>query len=207
MSNKTDKNLFAKVDKAIFEQIKQIRNSSQFEKVSETMRSFSEKEQLIINQTLSLMTLVLPVIAILVMLVVRYNLGSDLAVRKDLEDKIVSIKENSVKLSSIERAVVPRKVISSKADLVNQINTISLSKKIDSKNIDIDNFSDSSQGGQIKKIEATAQFKKLTSVNFSDFILDLQRNLKATIKSIEVTKDKDNLLVGNISFIMFSKAN
>jgi len=207
MDSNSDKGLFKKVDQAIFEQIRQIRSSTQFEKISEALRSFSEKEQLIINQVTSLSVLVLPIIAILVMVVIRYNLNSDLEVRKVIEKQIVSIKENSIKLSSLERAIVPRTPITDKRSLVNQINSISTRKKINKTNISIDNFSDSSQGGKISKIEATAKFKKLTSVHFSDFILDLQRNLKATIKNIEISKDKDNLLVGKVNFIMFSKVN
>lgn len=207
MENNSKKGIFASIDNAIFDQIKSIRATSQFEKISETLRSFSEKEQLVINQVLSVSSLVIPLVAILVMLVVRFNLNTELDLRKKIEKQIVSIKENSMKLGSLESAIVTRSPIADKRALVNKINTISSRKKISKENIVIDNFSDSGQGGSINKIEATAKFKKLTSVNFANFILDLQRNLKANIKNIEISKDKENLLVGKINFVMFSKVN
>ncbi|OIQ17973.1 MAG: hypothetical protein BM556_11150 [Bacteriovorax sp. MedPE-SWde] len=207
MESNSKDGIFKSIDGAIFQQIKVMRGSSHFEKISEGLRSLTEKEQLIVNQILSALSLLIPVVAIAAILIVRFNLNSDLELRQKIQKQIISIKENSIKLKSLENAVVSRSPINAKRDLVNKINTISSRKKIDKKNIILDNFSDSSLGGTISKIEATAKFKDLTTVNFSNFLLELQKNLKANINNIEVSKNQKDLLVGKINFVMFSKVN
>ncbi|EQC46044.1 hypothetical protein [Bacteriovorax sp. Seq25_V] len=198
--------VFQKIDEAINGQISAMRGQDFFHKTSELLRSFSEKEQLAINQITSLIFILSPIAIIIVSIVFRFTTASDLEKRKDVYDKIVSIKEKTSTLSSLENSLIAKEVIEDKKSLVDAIEKIIESKKMNKTNIIVDNFSIAAEGGTVKKIEASIKFKDLTAADFSNIILETQVRLKANITDIEITKNESkSLLLGSFNITLFSK--
>lgn len=207
MSTET-KGIFKTLDSLIFDQIKEIRSSEGFEKLSEGLRGFSEKEQLIINQVSNLLLLIIPFILVIGTLVFRFQVAGDLEMRNKIETQIKEIKQDSLNLNSMERSLISTIEVEDKRSFVSELKSKLSRKKISRKNIDVDNFDLSSRDGTIGLVNASISYKNLTVKNFSDFLSILQVTLKSTITDIKVTKnEKSSLLNGSIKITLFTKAN
>lgn len=200
--------LFKTIDEAIFKQITAFRNSSFFEKVSEQVRDMSENEQLILNQIFNLSLYLIPIGILIGSIYFKYTLSSELGVKKDIHQKIISIKESKLKLSRLTSSTLPRISILEKRELVDNINNILARRNIAANKITVDNFSFANTGSTVQKIEASIKFKDITTVSFSNLLLDIQKKFKASIKDLDVAKNETSrLLYGTMSFTMFSKVN
>ncbi len=200
------RSVFQTVDESVNSQISGMRSQDFFHKTSEFLRSFSEKEQLTINQIASLIFILSPIAIILISTVVRYTTSTDVEKRRDVYEKIVSIKEKSATLTSLENSLIAKEVIEDKKSLVDLIEQIVESKKMNKTNIIVDNFSIAAEGGSVKKIESSVKFKDLTSADFSNLLLETQVRLKANITDIEITKNEaKSLLMGSFNITLFSK--
>ena len=198
--------VFKFIDEAFYKQITALRNSVFFEKVSEQVRDMSENEQLALNQIFNISLYIFPIAFLIGSIYFKFTLTSELNLKKDIHKKIIQIKENKLKISKLSNSVIPRMSITEKRELVDNINSILSKRNIAKNKISVDNFSFVSTGSSVQKIEASIKFNDVTTISFSNLLLDIQNKFKANIKDLQVTKNETSrLLFGNLSFTMFSK--
>lgn len=201
------KSIFKSIDDFIGEQAIVFRSSSIFTQISDIMRSFSEKEQLLINQISSVFLIILPTIALIVLVFVRFQSQSELQARRSVLNKMLSIKSITSELSSKEKSLVSPEInFEEKKEFNDMLVQLLEARKINSSNIIVNRFEILKESGTLKLIETEIKFKDLTSIAFTNLLLEVQTKFKASIDELETNKDTAKLLLGG-SFKMsfFSK--
>lgn len=207
MTKTPNKSIFKSIDNYLTDQISLFRNTSTFQKSSELLRTFSEKEQLAINHLLSVLFVMLPIVAAVVLTIHRMSITSDIEIRKNILNKMISLKSNISLLSQKERNLVASgEAIEDKQAFIQKINQMLESKKIKSSSIIVDNFEFTREGSKVKQIETEIKFKELTSVAYSSLIQDVATKFKAQVTELKTIRDDEKLLLsGSFKISFFSK--
>lgn len=198
------KSIFKSIDEFINEQSNNFRSSQLFTQFSDIMRNFSEREQLLINQISSLVIIFIPAIALLTLVYLRFSSSQELELRQNVLEKMLAIKTETAELISKEKNLVANDAnFEDKKEFIDSLNQILEAKKIDTANIIVNNFEIVKESGTLKLIEAQLKFKDLTSIAFTNFLLEIQVKYKSNIEELETTKDITKLLIGGTLKISF----
>ncbi|MFG1499350.1 hypothetical protein ABMA70_04010 [Halobacteriovorax sp. XZX-3] len=204
----TQKSMFKEIDVAIDKQIEEARNSGVFQSFADQLRSFSETEQKIINQFLSGLVVIIPVIALLGVFIFRTMKVSDLNTRKELESAIVSFKEGNVKLKAQEGPIVINDAIYEKSDFVNKLTDATSRLNLKANQINVDGFQKENLGGSINRIETSIMIDKFTNKAFVGLLNELHRKFKVIITEIDLEKTADGKFVsGKFLVEFYAKVN
>lgn len=201
------KSIFKSIDEFINEQSNIFRSSQVFAQFSDIMRNFSEKEQLLINQISSLVIIFIPVIALLTLAYLRFDSNRELEVRQNVLEKMLSIKSETSELIAKERSLVASEInFEEKKEFIDILNQTLEAKKIDISNVIVTNFEIVKESGTLKLIETQINFKDLTSIAFTNLLLEIQTKFKSNVEELETTKDiTKSLLGGTLKISFFTK--
>lgn len=204
----SEKSLFKEIDIAIDKQVEDVRSSSFFQTTADQLRAFSETEQKIINQVLSALALIVPILLLTGVFIFRTIQKNELTVRKDLQQSIIDFKEGNVQLKTQEGGVVTSSKIYEKPDFVQMINS-SLSRfDIEENQINIDAFERTNLGGSISRVQTNIMIEKFTNKALVGILNELHRKFKVIITEINLERTKDTKFVsGKFTLEFYTKAD
>ncbi|MFG1482120.1 hypothetical protein ABMA79_03420 [Halobacteriovorax sp. HFRX-2_2] len=204
----TQKSVFKEIDVAIDKQIEEARNSGVFQSFADQLRSFSETEQKIINQALSGLVIIIPIIALIGVFIFRTIKVNDLNTRKELEQTIISFKEGNIKLKAQEGPIVINEAIYEKSDFISKLNNATSRLNIKGNQLNVDGFQKENLGGSINRIETSIMIEKFTNKAFVGLLNELHRKFKIIITEIDLEKTADGKFVsGKFLVEFYAKVN
>jgi len=200
------KGIFRPLDELLFKQIDVLKKSPSYQKMSEQIASLGETQQKVVNQITTFSTIVIPFIIALVIFFLNSSLRSDIELKKDILTQIQSFQSHKIETESIGRRVLAPRTLSDKNALKKRIDRIVSRKSIGKDKITISDFNSNLASGGIEQVNAKLNFKKLTSTQFTDFLLALLQSEKMKVEEIEVNKDKKSKrLMGHLLVIHYGK--
>lgn len=204
----SEKSLFKEIDITIDKQVEDVRSSSFFQTTADQLRAFSETEQKIINQVLSALALIVPILLLTGVFIFRTIQKNELTVRKDLQQSIIDFKEGNVQLKTQEGGVVTSTKIYEKTDFV-QVISNSLSRyDIEGNQVTIDAFERTNLGGSISRVQTNIMIEKFTNKALVGILNELHRKFRVIITEINLERTKDTKFVsGKFTLEFYTKAN
>lgn len=202
-----ENSIFKTIDNYLFEQMGNLKKSQFAEKMTDTIRSFPEEKQILLNQASNILILFLPLVVLIIFTIISVIQSASLADQKEISNTMVLIKENEGKLNKLTNTYTARSVIEDKRSFVDDF-TKSLERKgfpVDK--LSIDNYDDAIRGSSIKVIKAEISFKEIANKSLKTLLLEIQNIYKAKITNLKINKDiKKSRLSGSLSIELLSKA-
>lgn len=202
-----ENSIFKTIDDYLFEQMGNLKKSQFAEKMTDTIRSFPEEKQILLNQASNILILFLPLVVLIIFTIISVIQSASLADQKEISNTMVLIKENEGKLNKLTNTYTARSVIEDKRSFVDDF-TKSLERKgfpVDK--LSIDNYDDAIRGSSIKVIKAEISFKEIANKSLKTLLLEIQNIYKAKITNLKINKDiKKSRLSGSLSIELLSKA-
>ena len=198
-------NIMKKIDLMILNKIEKLKDSSEFQKVTDKYNLMQETHQAIINAVLMTLTFVIPLFIILF----AYLFYSSTLNKVQLSEKMIETASSIISKSrqlEIESKDLLGRSITSEAMLKNSITSALSSAGIDTSKIIISNF-DLFEDAGINEVSADLQFKSLSSQNIYSLMQKIFVESRFRAKTVNIEKNpKDQLLEGILKISHFSKA-
>jgi hypothetical protein len=202
---KTNLTIMKSMDEFVLIQIDRLKESPQFQKILDKYSSLEESEHMITNIILMILTVVIPFIFIIVFYVILSSQTSELAQNEKIINSASKIIAQSMELKN-QKAKTFGREITDQASLKSMISGVLSSSGIDTAKVTINNFEIFDTAG-INEVNATVQFKELSSSNVFSLLQNLILTNKFKAKNINIEKDlKIQLLNGSIDVVYFSKS-
>lgn len=202
------KSLFKEIDSAIDKQIEEVRSSNFFQNISDQLRSFTENEQKFLNQFLSALLLLIPIILLISVFIYRTIQRSDLTDRQVLQQAIVDFKEGNVQLKTQEGAIVNTITVYEKEDFAKLLDDSLSRLNLKTAQVKADGFQKVNLGGSINKIETNIIIDKLTNKAFVGLLNQLHSRFKVIVTEIDLERTKETKFVsGKLAIEFYSKVN
>lgn len=202
-----ENSIFKTIDNYLFEQMGILKKSQFAEKMTDTIRSFPEEKQILLNQASNILILFLPLVILIIFTIISVIQSASLADQKEISNAMVLIKENEGKLNKLTNTYTARSVIEDKRSFVDDF-TKSLERKgFPTDKLSIDNYDDAIRGSSIKVVKAEISFKEIANKSLKTLLLEIQNIYKAKITNLKINKDiKKSRLSGSLSIELLSKA-
>ncbi|MEE3079370.1 MAG: hypothetical protein VX341_08555 [Bdellovibrionota bacterium] len=202
-----ENSIFKTIDNYLFEQMGNLKKSQFAEKMTDTIRSFPEEKQILLNQASNILILFLPLVILIIFTIISVIQSASMADQKEISNAMVLIKENEGKLNKLTNTYTARSVIEDKRSFVDDF-TKSLERKgFPADKLSIDNYDDAIRGSSIKVIKAEISFKEIANKSLKTLLLEIQNIYKAKITNLKINKDiKKSRLSGSLSIELLSKA-
>ncbi|MAE59396.1 MAG: hypothetical protein CME69_10975 [Halobacteriovorax sp.] len=202
-----ENSIFKTIDNYLFEQMGILKKSQFAEKMTDTIRSFPEEKQILLNQASNILILFLPLVILIIFTIISVIQSASLADQKEISNAMVLIKENEGKLNKLINTYTARSVIEDKRSFVDDF-TKSLERKgFPTDKLSIDNYDDAIRGSSIKVVKAEISFKEIANKSLKTLLLEIQNIYKAKITNLKINKDiKKSRLSGSLSIELLSKA-
>jgi hypothetical protein len=193
------------MDEFVLTQIEKLKESPQFHKVVDKYNSLEESEHTIANAILMGITIIVPFIFIIIFYAIFNSQNSILTQNEAIIHSASKIIAQSKELKSQKSQTFGREV-TTQSSLKSMISGVLSSSGIDTSKVTIDNFEIFETAG-INEVNATVQFKELSSHNVYALLQNLILTNKFKAKNINIEKNrKIQLLNGSIDVIYFSKS-
>ena len=205
--NTENNSLFKNIDNFLFEQVSNFKKSLYVEKMSETVRSFPEEKQILLNQLSNIALLILPFLLLLGFFFFSMIKSSELSDQREIHNVMNLVKTNQGKLSKLTNSLVTRTVIEDKRFFVDDLNKVLERRDFPIKKISVDNYDDGQRGATIKIIRAEVKFKSIANNSLKTLLSQLQVKYKAKVLDLAINKDiKESRLSGSVNIEFLSKA-
>ena len=202
-----ENSIFKTIDNYLFEQMGNLKKSQFAEKMTDTIRSFPEEKQILLNQASNILILFLPLVILIIFTIISIIQSASLADQKEISNAMVLIKENEGKLGKLTNTYTARSVIEDKRSFVDAFTKSLKRKGFPDDKLSIDNYDDAIRGSSIKVIKAEISFKDIANKSLKTLLLEIQNIYKAKITNLKINKDiKKSRLSGSLSIELLSKA-
>lgn len=193
------------IDEALLVQVEKLKDAPLFQKIIEKYNSLEELEHIIANAILMFVTVLIPVIFTLIFYIFFNTQKNELILNESIINSASKIISQSMELKKQKQKTFGRE-ITTQSGLKSMISGVLSSAGIDTAKVTIDNFEIFETAG-INEINATIQFKELSSNNVFALLQNLILTKKFKAKNINIEKNlKISLLSGSIDVIYFSKS-
>ncbi len=205
--NTENNSLFKNIDNFLFEQVSTLKKSLSVEKMTDTVRSFPEEKQILLNQVSNIALLLLPFLILLIFFLFSMIKSSELNDQKEIHNVMSLVKTNQGKLNKLTNVLVTRTIIEDKRFFVDDLNKILERRDFPVRKISVDNYDDGQRGATLKVIRAEIKFESIANNSLKTLLSQLQVKYKAKVLDLAINKDtKESRLSGSLNIEFLSKA-
>ena len=192
--------IFIKVDEFIFRQLDTLKTEGVFQKFNDTLSTLDEDQQKLTAQLTTFFFILLPFIFVIVLWWGNSQTKKGLETKKQIIEQIALFDGNQNALNNVSSNYLSPVAIMGQDDLDNKLRNILSQNGIDQGKVTISDFHQVSTSSTIAKVEASINFKKFGTNDFSQFMRAIVENERFKILKVDLTKNKeDTLLQGTIS--------
>jgi hypothetical protein len=198
--------IFKPLDEQLFKQIDTLKKAPTYQKLSEQIASLGESQQKNLNQISTFAIILLPFLGALALLLINNSIKDRLDLKRNILTQVSTYQTKKAETETIGRSVLSPHSVSNKSDLEKRISKVVSRRSIGKGKITVSNFKSTLASGGIEQTNAKLQFKKLTSTQFTDFLLSILQSEKMKVEELIVDKDtKSKLLKGHLLIIHYGK--
>jgi hypothetical protein len=198
--------LWKKLDESIFSQIDQFKTSQSYQKITQPLAGLDTTQQKILNYSLNVLIMIVPIFVISIMFLSNARLKSELKDKESIMDEIAIFSKKQGEIQNLSKQVISRGIVTSKSELQQHLINLLSTSEVDIANVIVDDFVDSASKESIIKVEANVLFKEFTTKNLSQLLFELLSREKVKISSLEVTRSKKStFLSGQLRLLHFSR--
>lgn len=198
--------IFKTMDEAIFKGVDEIKGRPEFQKVFDEVNALPEEQQKIINHSLSILAILIPILLTAFVFWQNISLKSDIETRQQI---LREVAENSKKKNQLEltgRNIIGPGEITGLPDLQRLVRSALSSRGVTADNVTITDFNQTNAGEGLTQTAATLNFTSLSTQELSALFQDLIQRQKVKISAIQIEKrEQNNLLEGSFQIYHFSK--
>lgn len=202
----TTKNFFIKIDEFIFQKIDLLKNDSSFQKFNEYMTALEDSEQKIIAQVVTFAALIFPFIFVLTLWWGNHKTKATIEVKNQILEQIAQLNGSKETLSTVSATYVSPSAIVSREDLEQKMVSLLSTSDIGQTKVQVLSYNQLSTSSSISKVEAEVHFKDFGTQDFSNFMSALVEKEKFKVMRINLVKDKNNLLKGDVSLMHLGRS-
>lgn len=194
------------MDEAIFKGIEEIKGRPELQKIFDEVNALSEEQQKVLNYSLSILAILVPVLLTLFIFWQNASLKSDIETRQQI---LREVAENSQKKNQLEltgRNIIGPGEITGLPDLQRLTRSALSSRGVSADSVTITDFDQTSAGEGLTQTSATLNFSSLTTQELAALFQDLIQRQKVKVSAIQLEKsDQSKLLEGSFQIYHFSK--
>jgi hypothetical protein len=200
------KNFFIKIDEFIFHKIDLLKNDSSFQKLNEYLTALEDSEQKIIAQVVTFSALIIPFLFVLTLWWGNHKTKANIEVKNQILEQISQLNGSRDTLTTVSATYVAPSAIISREDLEQKMVSLLSTSDIGQTKVQVLNYNQLSTSNSISKVEAELRFKDFGTQDFSSFMSALVEKEKFKIMRIDLIKDKNNLLKGEVSLMHLGRS-
>lgn len=180
------KSIFKQVDEAIFKVVDQLKTQSAYQSLQEMIGKLAEREQKIVNLSLSYLLLALPILVTLIVWTMNSSLRSTIEDKRAILSEIQEFNDKRAQSDQKGRAVIVPSPIAAQSELQSKIVTLLGRINIPTTSVQVRSFNEGRNAGELKEFGAELVFDKLSSKQFFDMVQNLNERERIRVKGLLV---------------------
>lgn len=198
--------IFKPLDEALLKQVEVFKNSPLYQKISDEMRLLSESGQKAVNYSLTIVGIIIPFIAIVILFAINYSQKSTIEVKEKIIESISSYKRASIEFNKSGQGLISPFTVSTQSDFEKRIDSVMKMKVIKEERVSVLKFTSEDASGSIIKNTAELKIKDFSLSNLNDFLVTLLANEKMKISTLNLTRnEKSETVEGTIEVVQYSR--
>lgn len=202
-----NESFFSSIDKFIFSKLDVLKNDSFMVRINDSILALDEQKQKVISQIITFTFIFIPFAVAALFWFTNYQLKKEIEIKKQIVEQVEVMNSSNQTLATVSQDSVALTSIARQNDLENRIRNILSISGIDQQKVNVTDFSQASTSSSITKINATLNFSKFGTQDFSKFLRALIDRERFKIYDIEINRNQSNdLLDGTISVMHMGRS-
>lgn len=200
------KPIFRFVDEFIFKQVDALKSSQPYQDLIRQMGVLNDFQLKTVNQVISLIAVLLPILLFIILWIVNINFNSRLDEKREILTQINKFSSSQKQLQSLGRNIISGAAINDRGAFGKQISNSMATAGADRSNVKALNFDSTLKDGIVNST-GVASFKKISTKVLSNFLADLAGRSKFRISALMVKKNiKDNVVSGQVQLQHYGRS-
>lgn len=185
--------LFKKIDSFVFKQVDLFKASPIFIKIQEPLNLIDDDLRLVVNNIISSILILIPLIFIGVLMFNNYRLKKEIALKKEIISRSSEILINKNEIQSVAGNFFTNSSIDSDAAMNGRIKNLSTSINLDPNKVNVSNFVSEPSFAKSNKVIATINFSKFSTNDLANLLSGLLEREKMRISGVSVRKNPTDM--------------
>ncbi|MFZ4713512.1 MAG: hypothetical protein ACOYL6_07370 [Bacteriovoracaceae bacterium] len=199
MSN-TRESIFKKLDAFIFKQVDLLKASPVYSKIQEPLTLMDDELRLVVNNSISLLLVIIPLIFIGVFIFLNYGIKQDIKMKKDILMTGQEIIVNRSEVNSVAQTMLSNATVDSDAALGQRLKTMAQGSSLDPSKIQVGQFMAEASFAKSNKISAMISISRFSTNELTNLFSSLLMRERMKISGMNIKKnEKDGQLEGTIN--------
>lgn len=185
--------LFKKIDSFVFKQVDLFKASPVFIKIQEPLNLIDDDLRLVVNNIISSILILIPLIFIGVLMFNNYRLKKEITLKKEIISRSSEILINKNEIQSVAGNFFTNSSIDSDAAMNGRIKNLSTSINLDPNKVNVSNFVSEPSFAKSNKVIATINFSKFSTNDLANLLSGLLEREKMRISGVSVRKNPTDM--------------
>lgn len=184
--------LFKKIDTFVFKQVDLFKASPIYAKIQEPLNLIDDDLRLIINNVLSSILVLTPLVFIGILMFNNYRLKKEITLKKDIISRSNEILMNKNEIQNVASNFFTNSTIDSDSAMNGRIKNLSSSISLDPNKVNVSNFTTEPSFAKSNKVIATINFSKLSTNELVNLLSGLLEREKMRISGVTIRKNPND---------------
>lgn len=184
--------LFKKIDSFVFKQVDLFKASPVYVKIQEPLNLIDDDLRLIINNVISSILILIPLIFIGILMLNNYRLKKEIALKKEIINLSNEILINKNEIQNVANSLLTNSSMDSDGAMSGRIKNLASSISLDPNKVNVSNFTAEPSFAKSNKIIATINFSKLSTNELTNLLNGLLEREKMRISGVSVRKNPND---------------
>lgn len=184
--------LFKKIDSFVFKQVDLFKASPVYIKIQEPLNLIDDDLRLIINNVISSVLILIPLIFIGILMFNNYRLKKEISLKKEIISRSNEILINKNEIQNVANNLFTNSSLDSDSAMNGRIKNLASSISLDPNKVNVSNFTTEPSFAKSNKIIATINFSKLSTNELTNFLNGLLERERMRISSVSIRKNQND---------------
>lgn len=181
--------LFKKIDSFVFKQVDLFKASPIYVKIQEPLNLIDDDLRLVINNILSCIVILIPLIFIGILMFNNYRLKKEITLKKEIINQSNEILLNKNEIQNFANNFFTNSTIDSDAAMNGRIKNLCSSIGMDPNKVNVSNFTTEPSFAKSNKVIATVNFSKLSTNDLANLLSGLLEKERMRISGVSIRKN------------------
>lgn len=184
--------LFKKIDSFVFKQVNLFKASPFYLKIQEPLNLIDDDLRLVVNNVLSSLLVLTPLILIGILMFNNYLLRKNVSLKKEIISRANEILVNKNEIINVTGNFISNSNIDSDAAMNGRVKNLCTSINLDPNKVSASNFQSENSFAKSNKITATINFSKLSTNDLINLLSGLLEREKMRITGVNIRKNSSD---------------
>lgn len=200
------KSIFRSLDEYTFKKVDALKSSHLYQETMSKLNTLDDTQLKVINQTVSLTIISLPIFILIIILSVNISFNNKLELKREILTEVNSFTSAQKQLRSLGSNIIAGNAIANKNDFKRLVTSSLLTAGGKQSSLRVNDF-ESKPTEEIVKSNGVIKFSKLSTPVLASFMADLVDRGKFRISNLLIKKKlKDNVVSGLIGLQHYGRS-